>query len=78
MDSRSAPAPYVRFYDIPSSTTRLWNGERISFQRDETSPSSPTEVPEPRSLSLLLLGLGSVALFARRRREPSTLIQVPE
>lgn len=68
----------LRSYEIPSSNARLWDGDRAWFRHHEDSAPSYTAVPEPGSLSLLLLGFAGVGLFARRRGEQSTMIQARE
>jgi hypothetical protein len=76
--SHSAFAFDLRFYDHPPSSERLWDGGRGWFRHDEDSAPSSTAVPEPKSLSLVLLGIAGVGLFAPRRGGQSAMIQARE
>lgn len=66
------PAGLIGSWTLSGSTIFSWtgtvpNGNRMQFQ---VSDFTPPAVPEPATLALVGLGLGSMAFLNRRRRKP--------
>lgn len=60
-------ASYERFSSHTKPGKRLFDG-RGKDRNSQGDDPSPTSVPEPGTLSLLLLGVSAVGIFARTRR----------
>lgn len=67
-DGNQSFSQYVRFAATAGQITSLSFNNAPAINAFETANYTITPIPEPETYAMLLLGLGAIGMFARRRR----------